>query len=57
MSYVEALVRIKTNIAALLGKSVDELVPGKDYDPITIDGAAWQLVNESNGRFSNWTGD
>ena len=57
MTYAEALARVRTNIAALLGKPVDELVPGKDYDPITIDGAAWALFNESNGRFSSWTGD
>lgn len=57
MTYSEAYSRVLQNIAALLGKERVDLVPFEDYDPITVDGAAWGLYNESRGVYNNWTGD
>ena len=57
MTYSEAYSQVLQNIAALLGKERVDLVPFEDYDPITVDGAAWSIYNESRGVYNNWTGD
>lgn len=48
---------IKERVALNKNKSVEELIPGVDYDPISIDERAYKMVQESRGIYSNWTGD
>lgn len=51
-NYGEIRLALLEDIAKGLGKTVNELVPWVDFDPITLDETAWRLV-----RPGNWTGD
>jgi hypothetical protein len=57
MDFISARNIIKTNIANRLNKSVEDLIPWTDYDPITVDESAYSIMRQSQGICSNWSGD
>ena len=57
MDYATISLRLKTNLANTLNKTVEELVPWVDYDPIVMDNACWRYIRESQNQYNNWTGD